>query len=161
MTIYRSGLPFTAPGRRRGRLNKNKGTLAYARVVGLPFDLATVYAAAQNFRIDLAKAIHPSTKVWPLVQDNYLREALECMQEQGCNLYPGDNDEPWIHVRTVGIVPIPSPRAQTLSSIFDQLFERDNTNLFKSEYFPRPEAVNSDEKIAQLKVKINHKFVYH
>jgi hypothetical protein len=161
MAIYGSDVPFTAPGRRHGHINKNKDTLACDRVIHLPFDLAIVYSAVQNFRIDLAKGIHPNIRVWENVKYAYLEEALELLQEQGCNHYPGDNDEPWIQARTISHVPMPSPRAMKLAEIFQVLFDRDNVNLLKSEHFPNPREVNTNGKIEQLQLKINAHFLFN
>jgi len=161
MSKYRVGLPFTAPGQRRGRINKNKGNFACDRVVYLPFDLATIFSAVQNFRIDLAKGIHSSAAVWENVQASYLEEALRTLQEDGCNLYPGENDEPWIQAHAHGIVPMPSQRAQKLNGIFAVFFSRDNTNLFKHPLFPRPEVINTGMKISALEDKVNQLFAHH
>lgn len=157
MVPYRS----TGKNRIRGKLNKNKDRLAVDRVVRLPVDLATVYAAAQNFRIDLAKGIYPSTAMWKVMKEEYLEEALELMKEQGSNLFPGDNDEPWIQLQAVGHITFPSVRAQSLVKIFDVLFSRDNTNLLKGVWFPTPESLNTDMAIAAHYHKIVGKFVYH
>jgi hypothetical protein len=161
MAIKSSKVPPRSTSRKFGKIEENQGVIACDRVVPLPFDLATVYTAAQNFRIDLAKGYHTRPSDWVLVQASYMQEALEVLQEQGCGLYPGENNEPWITVRVVGNVPMPSPRAMSLSLIFTFLFVRNDVSLFTSKYFPHPAKINTAEAIKDLQTEINSVFVYH
>lgn len=135
--------------------------LAFDRIVYLPFDLATVYAAEQNFRMDVAKGCHHNLAVWEDVQHSYLEEALQILKDQACNLFPGNNDEPWIHVNTIGLLKMPSQRGAALMGILNVLFSKGDVDLLKDKLFPHPRVVNHDRMIGQLTTAVNARFCFH
>lgn len=135
--------------------------LAFERVVYLPFDLAVLYSAAQNFRLDLAKGFHASAADWKLVQISYYEEVYELMRTDGCNLYPGENAELWIHCKTLGSFPMPTGRALTLNGIFDTLFSHPDTTLLTGEFYPNPRTCNNDLRVTEASQKLARKLHFH
>jgi hypothetical protein len=162
MSTYRTKRTLKASGRRFATIGKADEKLSIDRRVYLPFDLATVHAAAQNFRIELAKGTHRYLDEWELYKSSYLSEALEYMQDDGCNLYPGHNDEPWIHVgHSYGLIQMPSLRASDLVDLYECWFVMNDESLLKCEDFPCPTKINSAATIEAAANRFDQRFMHN
>lgn len=125
-------------GRKRGKIAPATEQLACDRIVYLPLDLAVLYSVVQNFRLDLAKGYHTSMTQWRQVEASYFREVQEAFEEDGFNHFPGDNAEPWIHLRTISTLIQPTARVLRLKQVFDEIFSRDDESLLDGELYPTP-----------------------
>jgi hypothetical protein len=161
MSTYRTKRVVKASGRRLSTIESGNEKLSIDRRVYLPFDLASVHAAAQNFRIDLAKGIHRHVDEWEDTKDSYLEEALRLLQEDGCNLYPGHNNEFWIHAQSgQSLIQMPSNRAARLCLLFDCWFLRDDPELLKDPDFPCPSKINSNLTVEKATKMFERRFEY-
>jgi hypothetical protein len=147
--------------RKLGKITPATDKLAYERVVRLPADLAVVYSAVQNFRLDLAKGFHHSLDVWEKIQASYFQELQELLIQQRCNHYPGNNNEPWIHVSHVGTMRQPTDRAVQLKEIFDALFARNDEKLLDSDLYPTPHNCVTMQQIQRLYRRVNNHLYAH
>jgi hypothetical protein len=162
MTTYRTKRLASSSGRRYSTATPSSDLLAIDRRVYLPFDLATMHAAAQNFRMDVVCGIHRYLDEWEENQSSYLSDALAYMKEDGCNMYHEDSDEPWIQVdRSFGIVPMPSNRAQILLALFGYVFAMNDSTLLRSEYYPCPRIANSGIAIQTAMDRFQKAFCHH
>lgn len=160
-------------GKKQGILKPVTSRLACDRVIHLPFQMAVVYSAAQNFMLDLVKGIHPHMRDWRHLQYSYLYEAEHLLTTEGANLYPGENDEPWIHKQyvtgnyQVGARMLVTPQDEEddvtfpLKMCFAVLFNKNDDRWLNSELFPDPEIHNTYEKIQSLSNEINKVLVHH
>lgn len=112
--------------------------LAYQRVVVLPLDLAVVHGAAQNFRLDLSVGYHSDSSVWTHLKDAYYEEASAHVNYAGFNLFPGFNDEPWIHVGSLSTFSATNARSAMLDECYVLAFDRSPEVLVASGLFPDP-----------------------
>jgi hypothetical protein len=155
----------TAVRRRRAKSKVSTSSpeeLAFERIVFLPMDLAVVYSAAQNFRLDVAKGCHTDIKhAWKQYWESYYYEAKETLLAVYCNHFPGNNPEPWIHLRQYGLVAYDSVRAEELLEIFRLIFERNDSELFSSQLYPDPRTSNDGIKIHRLNEKVKQRLKYH
>lgn len=161
MAVYRAPNKSLTMRTPRRAIQRSADKLAYERVVCLPFDLATVHGAAQNFRLDVAKGIHRTYAIWADMAEDYCEEALGHIQTHGTNLYPGDNDEPWIQIVTTAQVTMPSKRAQNLAEIFTLFFERNDPALFTHAHFPKPDMDHTNYAVETWLGKVKQLFEYH
>lgn len=161
MSTYRTKRAVKVSGRRFSTIESGNEKLSIDRRVYLPFDLASVHAAAQNFRIDLAKGIHRHVREWVETKDSYLEEALHLLKDDGCNLYPGHNNEYWIHAQeTLSRIQMPSLRAARLYELFDGWFLQNNPELLKNQDFPCPSKVNTNIAVEKAIDVFERRFVY-
>lgn len=148
--------------RKLGKVAPANDKLAHQRIVRLPADLATLYSAVQNFRLDLAKGYHASLDVWEIVQASYFRELRDLMEEDGINHYPGDeNGEPWIQVNPKLRVKFPSDRVIKLKEIFDAIFQRNDESLLDSEFYPTPYNCTTTGAINAYHARLTKRFLAH
>jgi hypothetical protein len=162
MSTTRTKRTHKATGRRINTVAQSDERLSIDRRVYLPFDLAIVHGAMQNFRLDLAKGMHHYLDDWLLYKSNYLSEALGYMKDDGCNLYPGHNSEWWIHTeRTCGVLRMPTDRSVRLLDLFDMWIDMDDPELLKSDDFPCPTKINSNLAIDKATKAFERRFCYN
>lgn len=128
---------------------------AYERIVYLPLDLAIIHAAAQNFRLDFLKGVYPRADWWTVVSDDYKQEAYNELAQNGFNMYPGYNEEPWIHVSKLGPKRSHTPLQAKLESIYTVLFERNDEDIFDTSLFPTPQNAGTYNQINRLEDRVD------
>lgn len=74
----------------------------YAPVVALPYDLAVMYAAEQNFSSDVRRKIVSGEDRWEYLKASYIEEAEELLQEDLQNYHPEFDDLPHIRIANIG-----------------------------------------------------------
>lgn len=135
---------------RRVALPHEDDLLAFQRVVVLPLDLAIIHGAAQNFRLDLSVGYHPSSSVWVGLKDAYYEEASAHVHHAGFNLFPGYNDEPWIHVGAMSTFSSLNSRSSMLDEAYVLAFDRYPERLQAAGLFPDPRRHNNNLSIDTL-----------
>lgn len=135
---------------------------AFERVVCLSFDIAVVHAAAQNFRLDLAKGFHSSPSNWLEYFEDYYDEAQEVLRTYTCNHFPGNNGEPWIHLAmSPGKLRADSSAACVLMELFNSIFSRDNLQLLDGEFYPDPRVCKDRLSIQRASDKFSKVYIHH
>jgi len=96
--------------------------------VKLPLDLAIVYAAEQNFTMDLMRNLISGPERWEYEYQSYVQEAYELLVEDKQNYLPHDERYPLIRVLDpIGVQPdVESERAIQLLEIFHCYYRNSN-----------------------------------
>ena len=138
-------------GRRLGTIPPANEKLAFERVVKLPLDLAILYAAVQNFRLDLVKGFYTGIGQWHYHCVSYIQEASELLGETGANHFPGDNGLPWIQVmQEHGTRPPLSKQVTALKRVFDEIFRDGQEWALDGSAYPTPSNCVTSAQIQQF-----------
>lgn len=87
--------------------------------VSLPIDLAIVYAAEQNFAMDLVRRIVKSPECWEYDYGSYISEAFDILSEDRQNYLPHDETLPLIRLKgAISRTLIETDRANLLLDTF-------------------------------------------